>query len=404
MRFTLTSGILLGLLVAQFPLNKAGLVPANLDCGTLECESANNIGWSLSDDLARRAGGGGGGKGGGGKGGDAEGSGGSSGGGGGGSGGGGNGSPQTEGGQVGEAGGWKPKETVGGFGDPCHTKRNWFLFWKRIPGNCNSNGDGSSQDESSQPHVPVNNPASPPANAPVNPPANAPSPRNNFGNPAQSQQQTYYPAPQIDIAARVAEIRQKIQSDTHLQNGPWFFWSGFENKEIAFEAQDIISARLGVVRTAKKFDPDKQKIVEVPRMPAMGDVIPMETADVVRKELVKTGNERYFWSAISRAYAQAITGRAYVVIPKGRPINIPKDNGDGSVWWSFEAPDLSRNPGIDSITYVSVDPELNMGLDETNPKYDVGPDMVIWQRGDEALGTPGNELYKEVAPPQPWSP
>lgn len=92
------------------------------------------------------------------------------------------------------------------------------------------------------------------------------------------------------------------------------------------------------------------------------------------------------------------------MIPKGRPINIPKDNGDGSVWWSFEAPDLSRNPGIDSITYVSVDPELNMGLDETNPKYDIGPDMVIWQRGDEALGTPGNELYKEVAPPQPWSP
>lgn len=59
MRFTLAGGALLCFLIAQFPLNKAGVVPAQLECRTLDCVPANSIGWSVSADLSRRAGGGG---------------------------------------------------------------------------------------------------------------------------------------------------------------------------------------------------------------------------------------------------------------------------------------------------------------------------------------------------------
>ncbi|KAH7385229.1 hypothetical protein DE146DRAFT_635849 [Phaeosphaeria sp. MPI-PUGE-AT-0046c] len=117
---------------------------------------------------------------------------------------------------------------------------------------------------------------------------------------------------------------------------------------MACDSQDILSARLGVVRTAKKYDASGHKNIDVPRMLALEDVFLKENTDLLRNRLASTDNERYFWAAVSRAHAQAITGRAHVVIPKGGPINIPKDNGDGSVWWSFEAPDLSRNPETDS--------------------------------------------------------
>ena len=69
--------------------------------------------------------------------------------------------------------------------------------------------------------------------------------------------------------------------------------------------------------------------------------------------------------------------------------------------YSFEAPDLTRNPDIESITHVEVDLAVNFD----NPDgYDLGPDKVIWQRGDPPLGTVGNELHGEMAPSEAWRP
>jgi hypothetical protein len=363
MRFVLASSILLCFLAAQFPVNNAGVVPAKLECRNFDCTKTDSIGWSVVNDLFRRAGGGGGG----GRG-DGRGDGHGSNNGGGGSGGSGNGSPQTEGGQTGETGGFTGQETEGGFSGDVNTGH------------------------------PVNDPANAPANPPADNPANAPSIRNNFGNPAQSQEQKYNPSPLIDVAAKAAEFRTRIQT-AGIQNGPWFFYSGFADKNIRDETHDALGNRLKATRVVG-MDENGRPITKP--MPALGDAMAAENADPDRLRLVGTPNAPYFWAAVSRAYSQAVSGKVYIVAPVGRPINIPKDNGDGSVWWSFEAPDLSRNPDVDSITYVSVDLEPTMSDNPNDPIYELGPDKVIWSRGDPPLGTPGDERHMETAPAQAW--
>jgi hypothetical protein len=201
----------------------------------------------------------------------------------------------------------------------------------------------------------------------------------------------------------VSEYRTRIQQ-SKFPNGPWFFYSGFENKDIVWDSHKTLSDRLGVARKQDEIIPemneDEKEVTYY--MPYPEDTMAPANTDLERMKLTAAGSpdEKYFWAAVSRASTQAISGRVYIVIPEGRPINISKDNGDGPVWWSFEAPDLSRNPGVESITYVSVDPTRNM---EGPPYYDLDPDVMIWRQSDPSFGTPGDEHYKELAPAQPWS-
>jgi hypothetical protein len=111
----------------------------------------------------------------------------------------------------------------------------------------------------------------------------------------------------------------------------------------------------------------------------------------------------YLWATYSKAYAQVVTGKAYVVIPEGRPINIPYTE-KGSMWWSFEAPELSRNPDVTEINYISVDPESSTwNMDTGEQEYEMGPTKTIWRQGDAPLGFPGDPLFKEASPAEPWS-
>ncbi|KAF2867227.1 hypothetical protein BDV95DRAFT_598341 [Massariosphaeria phaeospora] len=128
------------------------------------------------------------------------------------------------------------------------------------------------------------------------------------------------------------------------------------------------------------------------RITNIHDILQPNDVDPVRQALAGTVNEGYFWAASSKAYAQACRGKIYVAIPEGQPINGPRSNNDGSFWWSFEAPALTRNPDVTEVILRSVD------LDQ----FAVAPDKVIWRQGDEPLGFPGDEFKKEVKPTEPW--
>lgn len=171
--------------------------------------------------------------------------------------------------------------------------------------------------------------------------------KNNYGQPAQSQQQTYFPAPPIDVTAKVTLAKKMIKAQ-NLNGGPWFFYSGFakEVKDVAFEAQKILSNRLGVTRKIPTGETDTNGNIVLDKegkpltndlpMPGIAQAFPTGS-DPDRARFADTPEESYYWAAPSRAYSQAITGKVYVVIPAGRPVNKPKDNGDGSVWWRYVA-------------------------------------------------------------------
>jgi hypothetical protein len=167
---------------------------------------------------------------------------------------------------------------------------------------------------------------------------------------------------------------------------------------VAFDSQKILSNKL---RVTQHVQIDGKTVTKY--MPYIGDVMPKANADPDRVRLeTNYADTKYFWSAPSRAYAQAVSGRVYIVIPKDQTINILKDNGDGSVWWTFEAPDLIRNPEVVSITYVSVDPTMDTYVDITGglekPMYEFGDEKIIWTRGNPPLGPSGDDRYMEIAP------
>lgn len=67
------------------------------------------------------------------------------------------------------------------------------------------------------------------------------------------------------------------------------------------------------------------------------------------------------------------------------------------MWWSFEAAELTRNPGVEESGYVPV------GKDEKG-EYETPEDYVIWTRGDPYLGYPGDEYYDVTRPTEALTP
>lgn len=61
---------------------------------------------------------------------------------------------------------------------------------------------------------------------------------------------------------------------------------------------------------------------------------------------------------------------------------------------------LTRYPNVEDITVVHFDEEMDMSGADLYP-FDNG--RVIWSRGQPALGTPGDELYKLTHLIEDWS-
>lgn len=171
--------------------------------------------------------------------------------------------------------------------------------------------------------MPVSDPGSRPGNAPANGPPTALNVKKYFGVPAQSSDQKFFPQHPIDLAAKFNDFKTRIQSGTFL-NGHWFFYSRFMNKHMMDDARKILSDDVKITREVPGTD---EKLY----MPYISDAMPIANADLDLTRFRGTTEECYFWAVISRAYAQSVSGRAYIAIPETRPTNIPKDNGDGSV-------------------------------------------------------------------------
>ncbi|KAF1971958.1 hypothetical protein BU23DRAFT_645212 [Bimuria novae-zelandiae CBS 107.79] len=115
-----------------------------------------------------------------------------------------------------------------------------------------------------------------------------------------------------------------------------------------------------------------------------------------------SANTNYFWGLQSKAYARAVSGTAFVAIPKNRPLNQPyEDRNRGSFLWSMEIPELTRNPKVDEIHLLEVNP---LNGREDYDWTDFSDYKVIWRREhyddngnviggpDPPIGTPADTL------------
>lgn len=335
MRFALPTSILLCFLATQFPGYNAGVVPALFKCRTTECVD-EFTGPVIADDLIRRAGG---------KPppGSTQNDGGSGGTGGtGGTSESGGGTTQNEGTNTGETGSLgEGQETTGGFGA------------------ASGNGEGSSGGANNQ---------------------YAPSVRNNYNKPATAEgSPTYSPPRVINVQEKVEWIRAMAAANG-WQSGPWFFYSGFPKREESFHYMDLLT----VTDKTGKYK-------------SMDDIKP-DVYDPDFHLYAGGPHENYFWASYSKAYAQAVQGKIYVITPESEPINQPYGTEKGSMLWSFEMPELTRNPAVTDITWATA--KTGSELEETDPAR-VNPSRVIWNQGDEAIGFPGDPLYQEELPQEP---
>jgi hypothetical protein len=244
--------------------------------------------------------------------------------------------------------------------------------------------------------------AAPEELAPVQPapaaPEFPPSARNNQNQPATTAQMKFDLAaqklPEIDVDAVVRDMLEQVRLQG-LEGSSWYFFDGLEDMDIYLNTvRPILSKRLG-------FGTDDQ-----------GNQILIPSLQNIKKQKVTDDNAIryedaaefliYFWNAYSKAYAQAVSGKAYVVIPKDRPINQPFEDKKGSWWWSFEVPELTRNPNVDEIYVVRIDPTLTITLE--GEVYDLDDPVLIWRKGDEPIGFPADIRYEAAFPSDPFNP
>jgi len=308
--------------------------------------------------------------------------------------------PSDAGGQQGESGGFsEQQETSGGFPDSQETE-----------GGFNNNGDDTGgPGSSSQPAAPDPNPnPAPNSNSAPNAPAannpgqpNAvqypPSARNNHNQPATSANNPFNPAaasvPVINVAARTTQFRQTITQDG-LTGQPWFFYSGFDRQKKDYTYKQNLEDRLQLGHG---------------QMPSMDSVLSIRGSGANAIEYqayqvrpgVDPARENYYWAVNSKAYAQAVEGRIYVVLPSGRGMNQPYSD-KGSNWWTFEVPELTRNPRVDSITVMPVKEDTSTLYIEEADAFHLGEETIIWRRGDDPIGFPANELDPLQRPNEPW--
>lgn len=269
--------------------------------------------------------------------------------------------------QTGESGGFgNTKETTGGFTGLCD-KRSWFSLWPRA-------GCG---EETFPPSV-----------------------RNNNNKPAVVEDDTYQPPlnHRIDVNARKQEFENIIR-DKNLQNRPWFFYSGIGYEE-QLKYKDAVHYKLGFTDGDKDTNKENDPVVY------MGNIIDLKPGSSSTFGYAKyegnTRAEKYFWAANSKAYSQAVRGNIYVTIPGGRAVNQPYSN-KGSNWWSYELPELTRNPHVTSITVMPTKEITALSLRESDDVV-FGPTEVIWRQGDDPIGYPADEQKEVKLPEEPWKP
>jgi hypothetical protein len=263
--------------------------------------------------------------------------------------------PNGPGSQSGEHGGFDSPETVGGFSGLCQKRSIWSVFWPRA-------GCGN-----------------PPSAAAI---------RTNENKPATEGQRAT-PSWDINIQARAAEFRQEMQQN--WQNRPWFFFSGIDARS-ARKWQEALNKRLN--RPGNQGAGSIQDFVNIQDLNNQR-YVPEYT--VYKQE----GFDDYFWAANSKAFAQAVQGRIYVVIPGERAINQPYDE-QGSNWWSYEVPELTRNPNVQDIVLLRTDERVNIGVNTDEDYTFDGPNQIIWQRGDDPFGFPADEHFGYSRPQWPF--
>jgi hypothetical protein len=260
--------------------------------------------------------------------------------------------PSVPSNQNGEEGGFQGQpESGGGFTNICERRIRWH-FWSRS--GC---GPGTT------------NPAPATREGP-------PSSKNNYLQSSTEGEPIVTNRP-IDIGARKARFQADIQNLQGVQKGPWFFYSGFKLDEVDTwkgEVQIKLNTKIGYIRN----------LVDIRGPPYMEEF----------QRFSSDNNQWYFWAANSKAFSQAIEGKVYAVIPHDTSINQPYEN-QGSNWWSYELPELTRNDKVDSISVYYADP-MDMG-------DALGEAKVIWQRGDAPIGFPGDERRHYTRPTEPWN-
>lgn len=259
--------------------------------------------------------------------------------------------PNGPGSQTGENGGFDSPETVGGFSDLCQKRSMWSVFWKRA--GC---GSGSATSPSAAHDGP-------------------PLVRNNYLQSATEGEPIRTDRP-INIAERRSKFEAGIQELKDSKKGTWFFYSGFEFSEVNTwkgEVQIKLGHEVGYLRD----------LVKTEGPPYMEEF-----------QRFTAGNSQwYFWAANSKAFAQAVQGKVYAVVPDGTAINQPYSD-HGSNWWSYELPELTRNEKVESVSVFFADP-----MDAGDA---LGEAKVIWQRGDTPLGSPGDETREYARPNEAW--
>lgn len=219
------------------------------------------------------------------------------------------------------------------------------------------------------------------------PPSYQPSARNNYNKPAVDESVSYRPVQPIDLNAKVAEFKKTIGLKG-ITEGPWYFYSGFEDRRKAYELAMPVSKN--VAKTTSRWG-----------LLSIAEVMPPAEDDLMLQRVKGGPDEDYFWASNSIAYSQAIQGKVYIAIPQGRAINQPYEK-KGSMLWTFEIPDLTRNPYITEIISVEIKDEKDEKGKKVELEDRIGDQKVIWKQWDEPLGTIADPLYKETRPQEAW--
>jgi hypothetical protein len=215
------------------------------------------------------------------------------------------------------------------------------------------------------------------------------STRNNNLAPATKQttgrDRTWMPkAPyeEIDVGQLATDLRQVIQAQNR-QGGPFLFYSGTEGQAV-----------LDFKKNMNLISPENNILY-------IGDVMRHEDITLQTKYEEDSEMSRYFWACYSRAYAQAVSGKVYVVMPSDRTINRPS-NPDPSIWWSYEAPDLSLNPDVTEIVARKFQSATYDSQDEVYKGWE--DERVIFTQGDEPLGyvNVDSHFYEPTLPTDDW--
>jgi hypothetical protein len=211
-----------------------------------------------------------------------------------------NNNPSVPNNQNGEEGGFGGQQsTGGGFSNICQ-KRTWSAIWRR-------SGCGNVPERPSQAVIRTNN--------------NQPATEGPRASPTHD----------INLQERRDAFRAEIQQS--YQNRPWFFFSGVDTRD-AEKWKDALDDKLQLGNQKTGFIKDFVDVQNPNNQRYLAEYTTYKAQ----------GFDDYFWAANSKAFAQAVQGRVYVMIPGDRAINQPYDH-KGSNWWSYELQSLLATRG-----------------------------------------------------------